>query len=34
MLTVFDGENGYPLSNDDYYVRELASGLDELVFQM
>lgn len=34
MLTVFDDENGYPLSNDDYYVRELASGLDELVFQM
>lgn len=34
MLTVFDGENGYPLSNDDYYVRELSSGLDELVFQM
>lgn len=34
MLTVFSGENGYPLSNDDYYVRELASGLDELVFQM
>ena len=34
MLTVFSGENGYPLANDDYYVRELASGLDELVFQM
>lgn len=34
MLTVFSGENGYPLSNDDYYVRELSSGLDELVFQM
>ena len=34
MLTVFDGANGYPISNDDYYIRELANGLDEVVFHM
>ena len=34
MLTVFEGANGYPISNDDYYIRELASGLDEVVFHM
>lgn len=34
MLTVYSGENGYPISNDDYYVRLLASGLDEVVFQV
>lgn len=34
MLTVFNGADGYPISNDNYYVRELASGLDEIVFEM
>ena len=34
MLTVFDGANGYPISNDDYYIRELASGYNEIVFQV
>ena len=34
MLTVFNGADGYPISNDDYYVRELASGLDEIVFNV
>lgn len=34
MLTVFNGSNGYPISNDDYYIRELSSGLDEVVFEI
>lgn len=34
MLTVFDGANGYPIANDDYYIRYLASGLDEIVFNV
>lgn len=34
MLTVFDGATGYPIANDDYYVRELASGLDEVIFNV
>lgn len=34
MLTVFNGADGYPISNDNYYIRELASGLDEIVFEM
>ena len=34
MLTVFDGSTGYPIANDDYYVRYLASGLDEVIFNV
>ena len=34
MLTVYSGENGYPIMNDDYYIRYLASGLDEIVFNV
>lgn len=34
MLTVFSGSDGYPISNDDYYIRELASGYNEVVFQV
>ncbi len=34
MLTVYDGEVGYPISQDDYYIRELASGYDEVVFNV
>lgn len=34
MLTVFDGANGHPILNDDYYIRELASGYDEIIFNI
>lgn len=34
MLTVFDGANGYPIPCDDYYIRELASGYNEIVFNV
>lgn len=34
MLTVFANGVGYPISNDDYYIRQLASGLDEIVFNV
>lgn len=34
MLTVFNNGVGYPIANDDYYVRELASGYDEIVFNV
>ena len=34
MLTIFDGSNGYPISQDDYYIRELASGYDEVIFNV
>lgn len=32
MLTLITSSGGVPLHVDDYYVRELASGLDELCF--
>lgn len=32
MLTLYTDGKQYPIANDDYYVRELASGLDEVVF--
>lgn len=32
MLTLFTASGGIPLNCDDYYVKELASGLDELCF--
>ena len=34
MLTVFDGATGHPITDDSYYVRELASGLDEVIFNV
>jgi phage minor structural protein len=34
MLTVFDGATGYPILDDKYYVRLLASGLDEIIFNI
>ena len=34
MLTVFNNGVGYPIANDDYYIRELASGYDEIVFNI
>lgn len=32
MLTLYTNGEQYPIANDDYYIRELASGLDEVVF--
>lgn len=34
MLTVFENGVGYPIQNDDYYIRLLASGYDEVVFNV
>lgn len=34
MLTIFNGNDGYPISQDDYYIRELASGYDEVIFNV
>lgn len=34
MLTLFTASGGVPLHEDDYYIKELASGLDELIFTM
>ena len=34
MLTLYTDGKQYPIANDDYYVRELASGYDEVVFNI
>lgn len=34
MLTVFTSSGSIPLRVDDYYIKELESGLDELVFSI
>lgn len=34
MLTLYTNGAQYPIQNDDYYVRHLASGLDEVVFSI
>lgn len=34
MLSVYDGTTWRTIANDDYYLRELASGLDEIVFNV
>ena len=34
MLTLSTASGGVPLHEDDYYIRELASGLDELIFSV
>lgn len=34
MLKVYSGDTAYPLSVDDYYIKELFSGLDELIFDI
>lgn len=34
MLTLYTSTGAVPLWCDDYYVRELASGLDELIFSI
>lgn len=32
MLTLYHNGEQYPLSNTDYYIRELANGMDEVIF--
>ena len=34
MLTYFHNGEQYPLENSDYYIRELANGLDEVIFSL
>lgn len=34
MLTLSNGAGGIPLRCDDYYIKQLASGLDELLFSI
>ena len=34
MLTLYHNGGEYPLDTTEYYVRELASGLDEVIFDI
>lgn len=34
MLTIYHNGSSYPLQVDDYYVRQLVSGLDEVIFEI
>lgn len=34
MLTLYHNGSSYPLQVDDYYVRQLVSGLDEVIFDI
>lgn len=34
MLTLYTASGAFPLQIDDYYIKELASGLDELIFSV
>ena len=34
MLTLYHNGSSYPLQVDDYYVRQLVSGLDEVIFEI
>lgn len=34
MLTLYHNGSSYPLQIDDYYVRQLVSGLDEVIFEI
>ena len=34
MLTLITSSGGVPLQCDDYYIKQLASGLDELIFNI
>ena len=34
MLTLYTASGAIPLKCDDYYIKELASGLDELIFSI
>ncbi len=34
MLTLYANNAAYPIKNDDYYIRQLDSGRDELIFNI
>ena len=34
MLTLYHGGNEHPIDNTEYYIRELANGLDEVIFDI
>lgn len=34
MLTLFHNGSEYPIQNTEYYIRELANGLDEVIFDI
>ena len=34
MLTLYHNGSSYPLQVDDYYIRQLVSGLDEVIFEI
>ena len=34
MLTLYHSGEQYPLENTEYYIRELANGLDEVIFNL
>ena len=34
MLTLYSGGKGYPIQNDDYYIREIPGGLNEVIFNI
>ena len=34
MLSLYSGGQQYPIQYDDYYIRQLASGLDEVVLNV
>lgn len=34
MLTLYHDGHSYPLQVDDYYIRELVSGLNEIIFEL
>ncbi len=34
MLTLYHNGEQYPLENTEYYIRELANGLDEVIFNL
>jgi len=34
MLTLYHGGQEHPIQNTEYYIRELATGLDEIVFDI
>lgn len=34
MLTLYHNGDEYPIQNTEYYIRELASGVDEVIFEL
>ena len=34
MLTLYHNNQEIPLNTTEYYVRELASGMDEVIFDL